>query len=81
MWGTVIIILIIIALAIAAVFITGSNIFKLRTYYEAGKILTKRGDKDREMITEEDLDCLPEPVRNYLTYTQIIGNRKSGHAG
>jgi hypothetical protein len=55
MWLMVIIILVILFLVIIAIITTGNSIFKCRIYYEARKVLVKRRDLERKIVTEEDL--------------------------
>ena len=76
MWVMVLIILVILLLIIIAIITTGNSIFKCRIYYEARKVLVKQSDSERKIVTEEDLEGLPEPVSGYLRCMQIIGKEK-----
>lgn len=76
MWETIVIVLLIIILVIIGIYIVGSSVFKYRTVYQAEKVLKKRSNKNTEVVTEEELDRLPEPLRNYLIYTQIPGKQR-----
>jgi hypothetical protein len=76
MWIMVIVILVILSLVVIAIITTGNSIFKCKIYYEAQKILVKRSTLERKIVTEEDLEGLPEPVSGYLRCMQIVGKEK-----
>ena len=76
MWIMVVAVLVILLLVFIAIITTGSSIFKCRIYYEAQKVLVKRSNLERKIITEDDLEGLPEPVNGYLKCMQIVGKEK-----
>jgi hypothetical protein len=76
MWETIAVVLLIIVLVIIVFFIAGSTIFKYRTINLAEKVLKKSSNRNTEIVKEEDLDHLPEQLRNYLIYTQITGKQR-----
>ncbi|KUO75134.1 MAG: hypothetical protein APF77_01920 [Clostridia bacterium BRH_c25] len=43
---------------------------------EAAKILTSASEVKGDILTEEDIKHLPEPVQKYLTYVGVIGKEK-----
>jgi hypothetical protein len=77
MWIMVIAILVILLLIVIAIVATGNSIFKCKIYYEAQKVLFKRSDLEYKIVTEEDLEGLPEPVSGYLKCMQIVGKEKT----
>jgi hypothetical protein len=76
MWAPIIIILAVIVMIVMVIIIVGSTVYKYRTYYLAEKVFKKRRDINIEVVNEQDLSNLPDSVRNYLTFTQVIGKQK-----
>lgn len=76
MWKTVIIIIAAMVILIITSFTVFSIIFKRKVRKEAVELLKKSGRETKDVVTEEDLKRLPEPVQKYLKYTQIIGKEK-----
>ncbi|WP_202319023.1 DUF6544 family protein [Archaeoglobus neptunius] len=55
--------------------VIGSFAFTKKAKEEAEALFTE--DKEKlEVVTERDIEGLPEPVQRYLKYTQIIGKEK-----
>ena len=77
MWKTVIIIIAVMVILIITSFTVFSMIFKRKVKKEAIELLQKSGKETKEIITEEDLIRLPEPVQKYLKYANIIGKEKT----
>ena len=55
----------------------GSLMFKRRVDSDIDKLFEKNKDSESRIITEKDLEGLPEPVQRYLRYTQVIGKEKT----
>lgn len=53
-----------------------SIISKRKAKREVIELLKKSGKGTKDVVTEEDLKRLPEPVRKHLEYTQIVGKEK-----
>jgi hypothetical protein len=77
MWKTVIIIIAAMVILIITSFAVFSIIFKRKVRKEARELLQKSGKEKKEIVTEEDLIRLPEPIQKYLKYAQIIGKEKT----
>ncbi|MBW2090950.1 MAG: hypothetical protein JRI34_02350 [Deltaproteobacteria bacterium] len=56
--------------------ILGSMIFNRRVKNEVAELFQAVRGKKPEVVTEEDLKGLPEPVQRYLKYAQIVGKEK-----
>ncbi len=54
-----------------------SFFFKRKVKNEAKELLNKSKKITPEILTEEDIKGLPEPVQRYLKYTQSIGKEKT----
>ena len=66
---------VIIAL-IASVCVMGNIAFTKKAKEEAKEIFREGKEIKPEVVTDEDIERLPEPVQRYLKYTQIIGKEK-----
>ena len=78
MWWKIILIAVgsIIVMAVSSVTI-GNIIFKRKVNSEVAELLTKVRETKSNIITEEGLEGLPEPVQKYLRYTGAIGKEKT----
>lgn len=72
----VLIILGVIVVLIALSITIGNIIFERNVNSEASELLTKAGEKEPNIVTEDDIKDLPEPVQKYLRYTGVIGKEK-----
>jgi mRNA-degrading endonuclease RelE of RelBE toxin-antitoxin system len=72
----VIIFLGIIAILIVLCAIIGDITFSKRVENEVKELFKENRETKPEIITEEEIEGLPEPVQRYLKYTQIIGKEK-----
>lgn len=70
----IIFIAVIAFMAVSAV--AGSLAFKRRVAAEVGDLFQSIRSGERQVITEEDLQSLPEPVQRYLKQAQIIGRER-----
>lgn len=70
------VILAVIVAIITSAFILGSIAFTKRAREKANGILRESKEIKPEIVTEKDIEGLPEPVQRYLRYTQIIGKEK-----
>ncbi|UCC39789.1 MAG: hypothetical protein JSV96_18765 [Candidatus Aminicenantes bacterium] len=79
MAGIVEIVLIILTIGIALIALftsIGNMTFKQKVKKEVKEILMKSRGASRDLVIEEDIKELPEPVQRYLRYIQIIGKEK-----
>ena len=60
----------------ASVCVMGSIAFTKRVKEEAKGLFGDSEEITPEIVTDEDIEGLPEPVQRYLKYTQIIGKEK-----
>jgi len=70
-----IVFVVIIVLIVSSV-IVGSITFNKKIKNEVEQIFKKNKETKPELVTEAEIERLPEPVRRYLRYTQIIGKEK-----
>ena len=77
MWWKILLIVLgsIIILIICSVTI-GNIVFKKKVNNEVTELFSRIRDQKSEVVTEEDIRGLPEPVQRYLRYTGIIGKEK-----
>ena len=77
MWWKIVIVALgsIIILAASSVAI-GNAIFKRKVNNEVAELFSKSKEAGSEVITEEDIRGLPEPVQRYLRYTGVIGEEQ-----
>jgi hypothetical protein len=78
MWWKIVLIAVgsIIILAVSSITI-GNIIFKRKANSEAAQLLTKAASPSPDdVITEEDIKVLPEPVRKYLRFTGAVGKER-----
>jgi hypothetical protein len=78
MWWKIVLIAIgsIIVLAVSSITI-GNIIFKRKANSEAARLLAKAtSPSPDDVITEEDIKVLPEPVQKYLRFTGTIGKER-----
>ncbi|MCW7078966.1 MAG: hypothetical protein OCU22_07575 [Canidatus Methanoxibalbensis ujae] len=60
----------------ASVCVMGNIAFTKRVKEEAKRLFGDGREITPEIVTDEDIEGLPEPVQRYLKYTQIIGKEK-----
>ena len=72
----VLIILGVIVALIASACAIGSIAFTQKVKEEAKELFREGKEITPEIVTDEDIKGLPEPVQRYLKYTQIIGKEK-----
>ena len=70
----ILVIIIVLALSFAISYIT----FGRKVKSEVEELFRKSKEIGPEVVTEADLEGLPEPVQRYLRYTQVIGKEKIG---
>jgi len=70
----ILVIIIVLALSFAISYIT----FGRKVAGEVKELFGKTKEIRSEVVTERDLEGLPEPVQRYLRYTQIIGKERIG---
>lgn len=70
----ILVIIIVLALSFAISYIT----FGRKVAGEVKELFGKTKEIRSEVVTERDLEGLPEPVQRYLGYTQIIGKERIG---
>jgi hypothetical protein len=78
MWWKILLIAVgsIIVFAVSSITI-GNIIFKRKANSEAAQLLTKAASPSPDdVITEEDIKVLPEPVQKYLRFTGTIGKER-----
>ncbi len=63
-------------ITVATLSVIGNTLFYKNTRETAKKILNRSKIKKLEIIKEQDIKELPQPVQRYLKYTQIIGKEK-----
>lgn len=73
MMKIVLIILAIIVVLIVSAITIGNITFKQKVKNEVTGLFKKSKEIKSEIITEEDIKVLPEPVQRYLKHSQIIG--------
>ena len=66
----------IIVILLASTAVLGGVAFTKRTRNEAKELFKESDMTKPKVITEEDVQNLPEPVQRYLRYTQIIGKEE-----
>jgi len=66
----------VIVALIASVCVMGSIVFTKRAKEEAKGLFRDEKEIIPEIVTDEDIEGLPESVQKYLRYTQIIGKEK-----
>ena len=59
-----------------AFIIIGNTTFKRKVNSEVEKLFKERKDVKPEVVTEDNIKGLPEPVHRYLRNSQIIGKDK-----
>ncbi|MFB6290267.1 MAG: DUF6544 family protein [Candidatus Bipolaricaulia bacterium] len=77
MWwkATVAILGLVIALGITLVYVD-KGLFNRKVEKEVKELFESAETGEREVITEEDLNGLPEPVQRHLRYAGVIGRKK-----
>ncbi|MEE9435557.1 MAG: DUF6544 family protein, partial [Candidatus Adiutricales bacterium] len=70
------IVLVIIILVAAGSIATGKILFERKINREVTDLFKNTKQVKAAIITEEDLQGLPEPVQKYLRYAQIIGKER-----
>jgi len=77
MWWKIILITLSSIIFLAASSVTiGNIIFKRNVNGEVADLFKKSKESKPEIITEEDIQGLPEPVKRYLTYAGVMGKEK-----
>jgi len=72
----VLIILAIIIVLVASAITIGNIAFKQKVKNEVKELFKNCKEIKPEIVTEEDIKGLPEPVQRYLTHSQVIGKEK-----
>ena len=72
----ILIALVIIIVLIVSSITMGNFTFKRKVNSEVKKLFKENKKTKSEVVAEEDIKHLPEPVQRYLKYTQIIGKEK-----
>ncbi|USG99641.1 hypothetical protein K1720_09085 [Thermococcus argininiproducens] len=73
---SVLIVLGIIVILLVSTAVLGGVAFTKRTRNDAKELFKESDMTKPKVITEEDVQDLPEPVQRYLRYTQIIGTEE-----
>ncbi|NJE25684.1 hypothetical protein E3E22_03415 [Thermococcus sp. MV5] len=76
MMKSVLIVLGVIVVLLVSTTVLGGVAFTKRTRNEAKELFKESDMTKPKVITEEDIQDLPEPVQRYLRYTQIIGKEE-----
>lgn len=66
----------IIIVLVASSITIGNITFRRKVKNEVAELFKNSKEIETEIVTEADIDGLPEPVQRYLRYTQIIGKEK-----
>ena len=66
----------VIIILIASAITIGNFTFNKKVKDEVEELFKKSKETKTEVVTEEDIKSLPEPVQRYLRYTQMIGKEK-----
>jgi hypothetical protein len=61
---------------IAAAVAIGHIIFKQRVQHEVTEMFEKSQETKPEIVTEADLEGLPQPIQRWLNYSQVIGRER-----
>lgn len=75
-WKVILIVLGSIFVLITLAVIFGNIIFNRKVNHEVSELIIKSKESEPQVITEEDIKTLPEPIQRYLRYTQVIGKEK-----
>lgn len=65
-----------ITVLIASSITAGHITFKRKVNKEVAELFSKSKEAEPQLVTEEDLIALPEPVQRYLRYTGVIGKER-----
>lgn len=76
MWKIVLIILGIIIVLIASSITIGNITFRRKVNSEVAELFENSKEIEPEIITEEEIEGLPEPAQRYLRYAQVIGKER-----
>jgi len=69
-------VILVIIIVLVVSFAISSVTFGRKIADEVKEFFSKMKEIRPEVVTEEDLEGLPEPVQRYLRYAQIIGKEK-----
>jgi len=75
-WKIILIVLGVIIVLMTSSIIIGNTTFKRKVNSEVEKLFKERKDVKPEVVTENDIKGLPEPVQRYLGNSQIIGKER-----
>lgn len=75
-WKIILIALGSITVLVASSITAGNIIFKRKANSEVAKLFSKSKEVQPQLITEEDIKALPEPVQRYLKYTKVVGKER-----
>jgi len=78
MWKIVLIVLGIIIVLIISSIVISSITFKQKVKNEVEELFRKSKEVRPEVVSEADIEGLPEPVQRYLKHSQVIGKEKIG---
>ncbi len=65
----------VIAISAVIIFIA-NNKFNNRVEEEIGELFSDLNDHDKEVITQQDLENLPEPVKKWMNYAGVVGKNR-----
>jgi len=77
-WKIILVVLGVIILFVASSIIIGNAIFKRKVNSEVERLFKECRNVKPEVVTEDGIKDLPEPVQRYLRYSQIIGKETIG---
>ena len=75
-WVTLLVVLGVIVVLITSSIVIGNMTFKRKVRGEAERLLQQSQRARPQVVTEVDLQGLPEPVQRYLKHSQIIGKER-----
>ena len=75
-WKIILIVLGVFIVLVISSIITGNATFTRKVNSEVEGLFKERRDDEPEVVTEDAIKDLPEPVRRYLRTSQIIGKDK-----
>jgi len=61
---------------LVGIVLISSFLFKQKVKTEAAQLFAQHRTVNSNIITEEDLKKLPEPVQRYLKYSQVVGKKR-----
>ena len=75
-WLTILIVFMSVIVLLVLSFAVGNVLFTWRVNREVEKLFKKQPVTKQQVITEEDIALLPEPMQRYVRYTQVIGKSR-----